>query len=188
MNIPDSERLVFRLLDCESSQDCAFLFDLDRDTQVMRFINGGRPCTQEEHERLRERIRAFTDVPQGWGLWGVCPKPDSKLIGWVLVRPIGFFTDAPQYSNLEVGWRFQSNSWGKGYATEAALAVMNALATSPKIRHFSAFAAPENLASVRIIEKVGMQPKHEVPKMEPGYTDNVRYFRMQSGEVSRRPK
>lgn len=159
------------------------MFKLDSDARVMRFINGGQPGTQEEHERVRERLRAFTDRSQGWGLWGVCTKTDAELIGWVLVRPVGFFTDEPQYSDLEVGWRFQASHWGKGYATEAALAVMKAHAASPKIQYFSAFAAPENLGSVRIIEKIGMQRQVDMPKMEPGYTDGVHYFRAPVSDI-----
>ena len=50
----------------------------------------------------------------------------NTFIGWVLVRPMGFF-EQPDYSDLEIGWRFKQMSWGKGYASEAALAVAHAV-------------------------------------------------------------
>ena len=38
-----------------------------------------------------------------------------------------FFSDTPEFDNLELGWRFFRSSWGKGYASEAAIHIKQAL-------------------------------------------------------------
>lgn len=183
MKLDDSERLSFRLLDARNEQDNAQIHQPDQDPKVMKYINGGRASTPQEQQRVRTRLAQFTRKDRAWGLWGAFEKQERRFLGWILVRPISFFTDEPQWNNLEVGWRFASSCWGRGYATEAAFAVLHALALLPDIEYFSAFAARENMASIRVIHKIGMQPHAPVPTMEAGYSEGADYFRMRADEL-----
>lgn len=176
MQVPNSERLLYRLLDLENAKDSERVFDLDQDPEVMKHINGGTPSTPSLHQRGRERVAKFRNPERGWGLWGVFDKDEGGFLGWVLVRPIGFFTASPQLNNLEIGWRFLRASWGRGYATEAAFAVTSVFAQHQDVSYFSAFVAPENLASVRVIEKLGLRVDPRVPEMEPGYADGAVFY------------
>ena len=67
-----------------------------------------------------------------------------------------FFTGNPQPDNLELGWRFRRQSWGKGYATEAAKAVLDSLRQAG-YPQFSAIALEDNHGSINIMQKLGMQ-------------------------------
>ncbi|MGE6648864.1 GNAT family N-acetyltransferase [Shewanella colwelliana] len=159
MQIANSPRLQFEMI---TYRDADLLFELDQDPQVMRYINGGTPSTMSDiTERFIPRVEAFTNVEKGWGLWKVTtlasedPRP-AQFIGWILVRPMDFFSDQPNCHDIEIGWRFKRCSWGKGYATEAAHAVADAIAAQPEVTHLSAIADDANFGSINIMKKLGM--------------------------------
>ena len=56
----------------------------------------------------------------------------------------------------ELGFRFARQQWGKGYATEAARAIVRYAFESTEIQRVIAVVDPHNLASVRVLEKLGM--------------------------------
>lgn len=158
------------------AKDSSSVYELDQDPLVMKYINGGSPSTPETHKKVQERVAKFRNPERGWGLWGAFEKSSQAFCGWILVRPIGFFTASPAWDNMEIGWRFRQTRWGQSYATEAARAVAGAMARREDVRLLSAFVDPENVASVRVIEKLGLRLYTPVPKMEPGYTDRVVYY------------
>ncbi len=140
------------------AKDAELLFELDQDVEVMRYINGGKITTKREiHEVYLPRLAKYTDAEKGWGMWKVMISQTNQFIGWILVRPVSFFSERPQWDNLELGWRFNRFAWGCGYATEAARHVMHAIADSQGISKFSAIAMPNNEASIRIMKKLGMK-------------------------------
>ena len=157
MQIPDSERLRYRFL---TADDTDLFFDLDQDPEVMRFINGGKPSTQEHIiEWYVPRLAAYANKEQGWGLWGSFLRETDEYLGWTLVRPVGFFAETSfprDERNLEIGWRLFQSAWGHGYATEAADAVMGQLKANDLCDHVTAIAVAENLASVGVMKKLGM--------------------------------
>ncbi|QYJ99767.1 GNAT family N-acetyltransferase [Shewanella psychrotolerans] len=179
MNIANSPRLCFEMMGQDDGQ---LLFELDQDPEVMRYINGGRPSTMDEISNiLLPRLKAYTNPEKGWGIWKVSTLSDnsalsSRYIGWILVRPMDFFGDSPQYHDIEVGWRFKQCCWGKGYATEAASAVATQIAKQTDVSYLSAVADEGNLASIKIMQKLGMTfnqiAQYPTPK---GYVEVVHY-------------
>ena len=154
MKIKNSERLKFRLMD---SQDAQALWQLDQDPQVMKYLNGGKPTSMEQvNSVFIPRMEKYRDDKLGWGIWQVSDKVTDEYLGWVLIRPMAFFTDSPNFKDLELGWRFFQSTWGKGYATEAAIAIKNAVITLSDVSHVSALAVADNLASVGVMKKMGM--------------------------------
>src|SRR5688572_10528779 len=57
---------------------------------------------------------------------------------------------------VEIGWRLALVHWGKGYATEAARAVLNHAFTRLGIAEIVALTAPNNRRSRAVMEKIGM--------------------------------
>ncbi|WP_369410423.1 GNAT family N-acetyltransferase [Neiella litorisoli] len=152
--VADSKRLQFELM---SAKDAELLFQLDQDPQVMRFINGGKCTTREEIAKVYvPRMESYSNPAKGWGIWKVCLKANGEFLGWVLVRPMDFFTDTPQYNNLELGWRFHRKAWGQGYGTEAAQAIANAVIGLGEAKWLTAIALEDNHASIGIMKKLGM--------------------------------
>ena len=155
MKISNSARLSFQLV---NEQDSEFLYQVDHDPKVMHFINGGIMTSREDIEnKFIPRHNTYKNPDKGWGLWKVTVIENQSAIGWVLVRPMSFFSEQPQYHDIELGWRFMQHSWGKGYATEAARHILQALAENKQYQYFSAIADPDNHASIAVMKKLGMQ-------------------------------
>ncbi|GEK53433.1 GNAT family N-acetyltransferase [Pseudoalteromonas espejiana] len=154
MNTPVTKRLNFQLM---NEHDWPLLFELDQDSAVMKYINRGIPTTQEQIKTIGiPRMLAYRNENKGWGLWKVTLKEDNAFIGWVLLRPMHFFTQTPDFSDIEIGWRFKQASWGYGYATEAATALCNELAKQPDIKTITAIAIAQNAGSIKVMQKLGM--------------------------------
>jgi RimJ/RimL family protein N-acetyltransferase len=181
LRVPDSARLSFRLLD---QHDAQVLFDVDQDPEVMRYLNAGI-CTPMEQieQRMMPRMLAYRKPALGHGIWQVSTRDDcevlpAKYIGWILVRPMCFFTDNPQPDNLELGWRFKRESWGLGFASEAASAVADAVAShgamnASPVRAFSALAVPDNLPSIAVMKRLGMQFVSQRVHQDPLWTAEI---------------
>ena len=71
-----------------------------------------------------------------------------------------FFSDAPDFSDIEVGWRFKQATWGKGYAIEAAQAICSTIEKQPQIEAISATALTAKVGSISVMKKLGMRLKH----------------------------
>jgi len=174
MIINNSDRLSFQLMGKNDAQD---LYDLDQDPEVMKYINGGKMTSKEDVENVfLPRIAAYTNKDKGWGIWSVTIYQSQEFIGWVLVRPMEFFSDNPQFDNIELGWRFMQKSWGKGYATEAAKHIMQALIDNKSATEFSAIAITENYASINIMKKLGMQFQKNYLNKDPLGDMQVDYY------------
>ena len=176
MNINDSKRLSYRLM---GENDAHLLCELDQDPLVMKYINGGKPNTLETIKNtFIPRLLQFTDDEKGWGLWQVNTLKDNQFIGWILVRPMDFFTEQRRDDILELGWRFKQLSWGKGYATEAADHIASHLTLNSSYSAFSATALIDNKGSINVMKKLNMQYiKQYIYRDERGDHDAVLYSR-----------
>jgi len=158
-------------------EDAHALWQLDQDPEVMHFLNGGKPNSMDViKETFIPRMAKYTDKHKGWGIWQVSDKNTNKYLGWVLARPMEFFTDSPNFEDLELGWRFFKETWGKGYATEAASAIKDALVAQGNINFVSALAVEENVASTQVMKKIGMSLVRKYRHLDPiGDFDAVHY-------------
>lgn len=170
MDITDSERLSFHFI---TDSDVDFLWELDQDADVMRFISGGQKTSRSDIESIfLPRLQAYSNPALGWGLWKVNERASNSSIGWILVRPFGFFSTEPDIDNIELGWRFQRDSWGHGYATEAALHVKEALYLMG-VEKFSAITTKDNQNSINVMKKLGMTFSHELEHNENEHSETL---------------
>ena len=122
------------------------LVALDSDEEVMRYI-GSRGGTPEQIlARARERIGADGGA-MGW--WLVEDKADGVFRGIAGLLPM------PEGPDVELAYRFTRATWGRGIATEAALALTAYAFAGAGLSQLVAVTFPENSASRRVLEKVG---------------------------------
>jgi RimJ/RimL family protein N-acetyltransferase len=132
------------------SGDLDSLAEMLADPDVTRYLPGGVPRTREQSERTLDFIIGHWKQ-HGFGWWAVALKTTGELIGWCglkLVETTG---------ETEVLYMFAKLVWGQGYAAEAALASLRYAFEELKLNRVIAVAVPENLASRRVMEKIGMQ-------------------------------
>jgi len=122
------------------------------DAEVMRYLPGGKPRTLE---RAREAVRLFADLHDGRApsLYAVEPRAGGPLIGHCGLAVV------PDTFEVELGYALARAVWGQGLATEAAQAALRYGFESLDLAEVIAMAVPENLASQRVMQKIGM--RHE---------------------------
>lgn len=140
----ESERLAFREL---SPDDAAALYRLNADPEVIRYT-GDPPFSSEEEARTfvlgYDRYRKH-----GYGRWGVVKRQDDDFLGWCGLNNID--------GEIDLGYRFFRSAWGRGFATEAARACIEYGFGTLGLSRIIARALPENIASWKVLEKVGMR-------------------------------
>ena len=121
--------------------------------QVVRYLMGGTETAKRANEIAKARVPWFAGMwqePGGFGLWAVIEKASGQLIGHGGLRRWAALGDAP-----ELLYMLDDTAWGKGYASEIAEAALRFGFTELELPEILAAAAPENTASIRVMEKAG---------------------------------
>jgi RimJ/RimL family protein N-acetyltransferase len=152
LDVIQTERLALRPF---APDDIDALAEVLSDPEVMRYVGKG-----EERGRTREESeRTLRTILEEYGRWGhgllaaTTPKEnDGRPIGWCgLIR-----WNLDGVEEVEVAYLLGRPYWGKGFATEAATAVRDFGLGARGRRRLVSLIYPDNRASVRVAEKMGM--------------------------------
>lgn len=123
---------------------------LNTDLQVMRYVTG-RAETPEETAALIARVKAsWMELGHSW--WAFIDRATGQLIGSGCIQHI----QRDPVNPLEIGWRLLPAVWGKGYASEAALAMAGFAFEVLAAPQLVAVCHQENLDSAKVMQKLGM--------------------------------
>ncbi len=141
----ETERLILRRF-TEAETDA--IFAMRSDAEFMRFI---KPV-----ETRRETVSWMRMVSRYWetenfGFWAVIFKETGNVIGWSGTWVL-WETKEP-----EIGFAIARGLWGKGFGTEAAGFALKYTFENRGAERVVALTMPENLASRRVMEKLGMR-------------------------------
>lgn len=142
-----TERLCLRQF---NKQDCDAYAKIMGDHEVGKWFPKGTGYTREEAEKSLNSILTHWDK-HGFGIWAVTDRAKEVLLGRCGLNLI------TETSEVEVDFVLARDFWGRGYATEAAKAVLAYGFEILKLDRIIALSKPENTASRRVIEKVGMR-------------------------------
>ena len=132
-------------------EDLPFFAAINQDPKVMEYFL--KPLTEAETAAMVERIQKHFEQ-HGFGLFACILRSTGQCIGYVGLNVPDFsahFTPC-----VEIGWRLSSDVWGKGYATEAAWAVLETGFKEHGLQEIVSFTVPANYRSIRVMEKIGM--------------------------------
>jgi RimJ/RimL family protein N-acetyltransferase len=146
MAFPRSDRLNFRNM---TDGDLIVMAEMLGDPEVMAFYS--RPKSVAEAQAWIDWNKASYEK-HGFGLWIIETK-SGRFVGdcgltWQLVNG---------RTELEVGYHVRSNMQQRGYATEAAAACRDLARDVLQASHLVAIIHPENDASRRVAEKIGLR-------------------------------
>jgi len=156
MTTIETERLLLRPW---SDSDLDGLTRICADHEVMRHIGAGRPFTRSESAaQLAHLMRHWEE--HGFGLWAATDRGTGALAGMCGLA-IPFFLPAVLPA-VEVGWRFGREHWDRGLATEGGFAGLRHAAQTLGLERVISIIRPENAASLRVAEKLGLAPEGEL--------------------------
>jgi RimJ/RimL family protein N-acetyltransferase len=147
-----TERLVLRPV---TAQDQAALLAHWTEPDLRRFLFDGATLTAAEvTETIQDSARDF--AAGGYGVWLIREEHGTRLVGTAGLRPL-------EELGLEIFYSLAPGSWGKGYATEAARAVMEHALGPLGLPEVLAEVDEGNVASVAVVKRLGMTPLAVVP-------------------------
>ena len=130
----------------------------DADVDALFAVLGNAAAMRYTHvatsrEECRHRLRAFAALESALGFapWTVRQRADERIVGW---GGLGIDPFEPGWG-VEVSYFFDPTAWGRGYATELVRASLGHGFGALHLPLVHAFARPENLASIRVLEKCG---------------------------------
>jgi RimJ/RimL family protein N-acetyltransferase len=152
MFVLETQRMLLRQF---TAADGELLCKLDSDPEVMRFLTGGISTPREiiDTTILPGFLSSYERFP-GFGVWAAVEKPSGEFLGWVSLRPR---EGAERPDKATLGYRLRRAVWGRGYATEGARALIRKGFAELGVRRVVATTYEFNVASRRVMEKVGMR-------------------------------
>ena len=145
------------LLRTWNPEDAAFFYALNQDPEVMRYVG------EDPFGSLAQALAFVQSYDQfernGFGRWLVEDRLTGESLGWcgLKLETNGNGPEDLKDGFIDLGYRFARKHWSRGLATEAAWACLCLGFQRLGIQRIIGRAVPENTASVRVLEKVGMQ-------------------------------
>jgi RimJ/RimL family protein N-acetyltransferase len=143
----ETDRLALRRF---TEDDVDHLYDLNRDPDVMWFLNGGEPTPREEvRDRIIPFFLSFYERFDGLGFWAAEARATGDFLGWFHFRPA-------EDGSIDLGYRLRKAAWNQGYATEGSRALIRKGFTDLGVQRVVAHTMTVNQASRRVMEKSGL--------------------------------
>lgn len=144
----ETDRLIIRKLSMADVCDC---FAITSDSRVLKMMVALplHKTLKDTEEYLFQIVTNYEQDKNEW--WAVVEKESNRVIGFC-----GFVEYKPHFRRVELGYMFAYDYWGKGYATEASKALIDYGFNMMNLNRIEATVDPENNASIKILEKLGM--------------------------------
>ena len=148
MRVLETEHLLIRHFE---PGDLDALFALYSDAEIRRYIPEGMLTVEETREELEYYLQGHPDHPE-LGLWATVHKENGRFIGRCGLLPWTIDGRA----EVEVAYLIDKGYWGQGLGTEAAQGILDYGFEKLKLPRLICLIEAENLASIRVAQKIGM--------------------------------
>jgi RimJ/RimL family protein N-acetyltransferase len=154
-----TERLGLRRF---TADDADWLVELYGDPEVTRYLGGTRDRAATE-DMLRRRILDYYDEHPGLGIWMTVERASGRRVGFHLLNHI------QGESIIQIGFTLIKPAWGMGIGTEMASALLGYGFVELALPRIVGMASLGNLASQRVLAKIGLQRRGERAFPHPAY-------------------
>jgi RimJ/RimL family protein N-acetyltransferase len=147
MQITETKNLVLRLPEIS---DAAVLFELMNQPDCLRFIGDRNIKNIEDAENyITEKYLSHFKI-YGFCLYIVCQKESNTVVGLCgLIK-------REELEDIDIGFAILTDYQGKGYVSEAAMAVKNHAFDTLGLKRLVGITDQLNNGSIRVLEKIGM--------------------------------
>jgi RimJ/RimL family protein N-acetyltransferase len=152
--ILETPRLILRHLVLDDLDE---LFALYSDPEIRRYFPEGVLSLEETREELEWFLNGHPEHPE-LGLWGTVHKDTGKFIGRCGLLP----WEIDGILEVEIAYLINKDFWHQGLATEAAKGIMKYGFEKLNLPRLICLIDPENVASQRVAQKIGMVLEKEV--------------------------
>ncbi|MFZ6843406.1 GNAT family N-acetyltransferase [Undibacterium sp. RuTC16W] len=148
-----TERLFIRPFTVDDAEE---FMPLASHPDILRFT-GERPLESLDDVRQTLLNRSLRDYTvHGFGRMACIEKESGRLVGFSGLK---YLEDLKE---VDVGYRFLPDCWGKGYATESALALMHHGVREHNLKRIIGLVEPANNASVHVLKKLGLKFEQKI--------------------------
>ncbi len=164
----ETERL---LLAPWTHDDAPRLLDIQSRVEVVQWLGDGEPRLMKDLDEAHERIDRYDrlSATPPLGFWAVRSRTGGAPLGTVLLLTLPNAAEG----EVEIGWHLHPDSWGHGYASEAARAVL-AHGFAHGLPEILAVTHPGNDPSMVVCRKLGMRALGIVEKWYHGPSELFR--------------
>ena len=157
----ETERLILREL---RQTDIQGMFELDSSPEVHKYLGNKPVKTKEESQKILDSI-TNQYKERGIGRFAVIEKSSGNFIGWSGLKLNTGDKEAigEKRDFYDIGYRFISRYWSKGYASETSFAMLHFGFTKLNLETIVGAAETENIASNKVLKKIGLQFKEVFP-------------------------
>jgi ribosomal-protein-alanine N-acetyltransferase len=154
--IVETARLIVREWVLDDAEDAFVLYG---DPAVTATLPDAMRRVSRETTRAwlagMERQQAADPTPEGLGLWAVVERASGRVVGGAQLQQARINGQ----EQVELGYHLARAAWGNGYATEVASALRAYGFETLGLRRIVGVVLPDNHASRRVPEKIGMHPE-----------------------------
>ena len=129
-------------------EDAEYLFQMNEDWDCIKYTGDVAFKNLEAAENFIKNYDHYQKY--GFGRWTVLDKVSGEFLGWCGLK---YDEELHEY---DLGFRFLKKHWGKGFATEASVFCLKLGFEKFKIPEIVGRVMPENLVSIKVLEKSGM--------------------------------
>lgn len=133
-----------------TENDAHFIFELNSDPEIVKYLHESVLRNEEQALKIIVDI-ILPQYKNNLGRWATYTKDTNEFIGWCGLK------FRPERNEIDLGYRLRRFVWGMGYATEAAKHTLAYGFNNLHLNKIIARAHVENFASLKVLEKIGMQ-------------------------------
>jgi RimJ/RimL family protein N-acetyltransferase len=165
MNVLETERLTLRQI---TADDAPFILEILNEPAFIRFVadRGVRTVADATEYIAQKMTPSYAQF--GFGTYLVALKENGTPIGTCgLIK-------REALEDVDIGYSFLERFWGRGFAYEAAVAVMNYGREVCRLPRIVAITSPENHSSIKLLEKLGLRSEKTIQL--PGFDKESKFF------------
>jgi len=145
--IIETERLILREFE---PNDFKGVFEFGSNKEIQKYTGDPLLKSIEEAKKIISDVWLVDYKKYGFGRWATIYKPDNKLIGFSGLKFL------PEFNQVDIGFRYLPKYWNLGIATEASKEIIKYGFETLNLDEIIGIAYPENIASCKVLEKVGL--------------------------------